>query len=230
MEHLFNIYAEAKDCFMKAGFIREAEWQLSLAADSFTESDLLREAAWVVLCSGFRENIVRNIFDYISLCFCDWESASEIVRHQDLCRETALLRLNHARKIDAILSICRTVHELGFGEVNERIQRAPYEELMSFPFIGPVTAFHLAKNLGFPVAKPDRHLSRLASWIGINDVQKMCSLISNETGDPVPYVDLILWRVASFRPEFWKDAAETKWQDPLLPGIIPSLLHTPALS
>jgi len=38
--------------------------------------------------------------------------------------------------------------------------------LQQLPFIGPVTAFHLAKNLGIEAVKPDRHLCRLSKLLG----------------------------------------------------------------
>jgi hypothetical protein len=66
-----------------------------------------------------------------------------------------------------------------------------------FPFIGPITSFHLAKNLGLPVAKSDRHLVRLANAVGFEDVQSMCRNISSFTGDPVPVVDIVLWRFSA---------------------------------
>lgn len=48
---------------------------------TFSESDLLGELAWVILCSGFRERVVRRIFGKISLCFFDWASAATIRGH-----------------------------------------------------------------------------------------------------------------------------------------------------
>lgn len=69
--------------------------------------------------------------------------------------------------------------------------------LDELPWIGPITKYHLAKNLGFQVAKPDRHLVRIAKHFGYRDVQVMCAEIGNSTGDSIPVVDLILWRYAN---------------------------------
>jgi len=50
-----------------------------------------------------------------------------------------------------------------------RVLDEPHAFLMSLPYVGAVTWRHLAKNLGLPVAKADRHLVRLAgrteTWI-----------------------------------------------------------------
>ena len=82
--------------------------------------------------------------------------------------------------------------------------------LKSLPYIGPVTCYHLAKNIGLQVAKPDRHLTRLANHTGYNDVQLFCEDISRQTGDSIPAVDIVLWRFASITEgylDFFANAA-----------------------
>jgi hypothetical protein len=74
--------------------------------------------------------------------------------------------------------------------------RDPEPFLRSLPYIGPVTWRHLAKNLGAPVAKADRHLVRLAAATGRRDVDGMCAEISDWVGEPVAVVDIVLWRWA----------------------------------
>jgi hypothetical protein len=62
----------------------------------------------------------------------------------------------------------------------------------TLPYVGPVTWRHLAKNLGAPVAKTDRHLVRLAA--GRPSVDVMCDEIGRWLGEPVAVVDIVLWR------------------------------------
>ena len=194
--HVADFYEQAKHVVVSLGFQNELEWQHSLQAHCFSESDLLRESAWVILCSGFRETIVRRMFDHISLCFCDWESARTICELRHQCRSCALSRFSNMKKIDAILRTAEYVDGIGFEQFKARILTSPIAALQVLPFIGPVTAFHLAKNLGMPLAKPDRHLRRLARDIGYADVQRLCSDISKFTGDSIQVVDLVLWRYA----------------------------------
>jgi hypothetical protein len=189
-------YRTAKERLLAAGFAAEINWQLEREFSAFTETDLLRETAWVILCSGFRESVVRDCFDLISLCFCDWESSAEICHSAAQCRATAHAAFGNSKKIDAILGTATIVHRAGFLHLKQGILDDPISSLQMFPFIGPVTSFHLAKNLGYAIAKPDRHLVRLASALGYSDVQHLCSSVSQATGDPIQVVDVVLWRYA----------------------------------
>jgi hypothetical protein len=146
------------------------------------------------LCAGFREQVVRNRFDYISLCFFDWNSAAEIVLNAQRCRQTAFSAFRNPRKLDAIIAIADLIVTHGFDSLKTRILKNPIDELRRFPFVGDVTVFHLAKNLGFAYAKPDRHLMRLVRRARMKSAEVLCRWLATATGDTVPYVDLILWR------------------------------------
>jgi len=193
-DKLFFVYDYAKNYVHASGYGYESIWQSSLNYADFTEQDLLREAAWVILNSGFKEEVVRKCFNYISLCFCDWESAETIVQNEKNCRETSLVKLNNTKKIDAIIRVASIINECGFVCLKNNIIIDPITELQKLPYIGSVTSFHLAKNLGFPIAKPDRHLVRFAKCFGYDDVQDLCCRISERTGDPIQCVDIVLWR------------------------------------
>src|SRR5207237_573452 len=70
------------------------------------------------------------------------------------------------------------------------------EFCQSLPWIGPVTKFHLARDMGVDVAKPDVHLARLA----LRDrttVSRMCARLARQTGYREATVDLILWRACA---------------------------------
>lgn len=189
-----DLYQVAKRYLMANGFEGELRWQDSLIPNQFNEADLLRESAWVVLCSGFRESIVRRDFSKISLCFFDWESANLICRYQPYCRTAALSHFGNRKKIDAIVEIAEQIADVGFSQFKEAVLANPITVLQMFPYIGPTTVLHLAKNLGFLVAKPDRHLVRIASIFGYEDVAKLCRDISSASGDSVKLVDIVLWR------------------------------------
>jgi hypothetical protein len=188
------VYRHAVDAAVAAGYESERDWQRSRDAGHFSETDFLRETAWVILCSGFRESVVRRNFDYLSLCFCDWSSADEIIGNEHACRRSALSAFGNQRKIDAIISAAAIVSVTGFPSIEARIQCDPINTLQRFEFIGAVTALHLAKNLGFLVAKPDRHLVRLSERLGFSSTEELCSALALESGDPVNVVDVTLWR------------------------------------
>src|SRR5688572_17151414 len=111
---LAKAYLLAKEFVIRSGFHREIDWQEDLSLASVTESDFLREAAWVVLCSGFRESVLRARFQDISGAFLHWETANLICQRENNCRKRALQVFNNRPKIDAILAIATRTAEGGF--------------------------------------------------------------------------------------------------------------------
>ena len=67
------------------------------------------------------------------------------------------------------------------------------------PFMGPATSYHLAKNLGFQVAKPDRHLNRISESNGFKNAHELCEAIASQTREPISVVDGVLWRLSEKR-------------------------------
>ena len=117
----FEFYQAAKRSVLAQGYSAEIAWQDSLVFASFTETDLLREASWVILCSGFREAVVRRSFNFISLCFCDWESAAAICKYAEHCEATALTRFANTRKVRAIVETARLVERTGFESFKQSV-------------------------------------------------------------------------------------------------------------
>jgi hypothetical protein len=187
-------YNNAKESVRLSGFSGEINWQSSRNPSSFCETDLLRECAWVILCTGFRESIIRRRFSFISMCFYDWESSALICADAEICVATALTCFANRPKVVAITRAAFHIREVGFESYRRRIIEDPIPSLLELPFVGAVTAFHLAKNLGFEMAKADRHLQRLSDSMGFSKPQQLCDHIAERTGDPVRVVDLVLWR------------------------------------
>ena len=201
-EQLVGSYAEVKGFVLERGFGAELDWQESVHEMKFSETDLLREGAWVILSSGMNERIIRSKFPALTQAFHHWSRAKKIVLDRESCRRKALRLFRHQRKIDAILLLAERIYLLGFNRIRSRIVAEGVAYLKSFEYIGPVTCFHLAKNLGIPVAKPDRHLSRIANLSGFNTAEDLCVEVSKLTGDSVSVVDLVLWRFATLEPDY----------------------------
>lgn len=202
VNRLINQYVDAREFVIANGFDGEIDWQFGLDFSVTGECDFLREGAWVILSSGMREAVIRQKFYDISTAFMGFSSAIEIVRNYDVCRIKALRVFNHTKKIDAILSMSWRVAMDGFQKVKHSTEHYGVDYLRSFDFIGPATGYHLAKNLGLSVSKPDRHLCRVAEVSGFDSVQHLCEEISMATGDPVPVVDLVIWRFATLRSDY----------------------------
>jgi hypothetical protein len=202
LRRIAETYYSAKSFIIDQGFGSEVDWQYSVSLQNLDESTLLRETAWVVLCSGMRESVVRRIFASISEAFLDWSSGRLIAEHADRCAEEALLAFNHPGKIAAIVRVAEIVAHDGFPRTFLQIKEGGVNYLQQFPYLGPITSLHLAKNIGLPVAKPDRHLRRIADKLGYSCVQKLCEDIARATDEPVPVVDLVLWRYSTLRQQY----------------------------
>ena len=202
LEQLTNRYLDAKDYVIQAGYSWEIDWQADRSFSSLTECDFLKETAWVILSSGFKESIVRRIFPKISEAFLHWENANEINSLLVDCRNNALKCFRNKRKIEAICHLITKVSNDGFTNIKRHIQNNGLKYIKKIPFIGPVTGLHLLKNIGISIAKPDRHLVRIADTIGFGSVQDLCKTIGDMVGDDVAEIDIVLWRYATLRPDY----------------------------
>jgi hypothetical protein len=199
---LLAAYLDAKEFVIESGYAWEIDWQHDVAEMPPSESDFLREAAWVILCSGFRESVVRGLFPRFSTAFFHWESGDKIRQHRSRCCNRAMDVFGNCRKVNAVCDIAARVAAIGFEEVMHGLRADPVPFLQTFSYIGPTTAYHLAKNLGERLAKPDRHLERVTEAVGFTSTHSLCEAIAESVGDPVPVVDVVIWRFATLRPDY----------------------------
>lgn len=195
-------YLEAKRAVVGAGYDWEIEWQRSVRLSDVSERTFLCEAAWVILCSGMRETIIRRYFGRISDAFLRWRSALAIVQERARCRRRALEVFRNSGKIDAILTVAQRVADDSFARVKAALDEVGTEYLRTFPFLGPATSLHLAKSLGLPVAKPDRHLMRIAHLFNYPSAPALCGDIAALVDESVGVVDVVLWRYATLHPDY----------------------------
>ena len=187
------LFLRAWDYVHANGHTEEVEWQRRSNFASFSEQELLREHAWVTLCSGFRESVVQKAFDHVSLCFCDWESCVAIIKAGPLCIDAALAVFGNAAKLRGIYRAAERVDAIGFDSFKSNVIRNP-AALKELPYMGDITFLHLAKNLGLDVSKPDRHLVRASSALGFRSTEHFCSELAKFSGESEKVVDLVVWR------------------------------------
>lgn len=199
---LVDLYLMAKELIIKEGFAEEIDWQTDIHFSHINESYFLKEAAWVVLSSGMKELVIRKRFPAISAAFYHWRSSIRIIKNKEKCRKHALLLFRHEQKINAIITIAYKISKNGFDSFKNCIQNEGIRFIQTMPFMGPATSYHLAKNIGLDVAKPDRHLLRIASVTGYNNPQNLCEDISSSVGDRIAVVDLVMWRFATLNPNY----------------------------
>lgn len=139
---------------------------------------------FVVCNSGMKAQIARSIYDRIIGCLNQQGDISTV--------------FGHKLKVKAIKEVLSKRHELfaQFCETQFDGTDAILDFCKSLPHIGDITKYHLAKDLGCDVAKPDRHLVRIAAKYGMS-TEELCKKLSNETGDRIAAVDFVLWRAAN---------------------------------
>lgn len=202
LPNLKTKYLFCKEEVIRQGYDDEIIWQASLCFDDLNESTFLRELAWVILSCGFRERVIRRLFTNISECFYNWSSSDIIVINKESCYANSLRYFNNKSKISAIIQSACILNKMNFNKFKIGLSENPIKLLQQFPYVGPITTYHLAKNIGIPVAKPDRHLVRIAKAEGYGDVQELCKEISLLCGDSISIVDLVLWRYATIRSDY----------------------------
>jgi hypothetical protein len=207
---LAHSYLDAKQLVISAGYAHEIDWQEDVRFDGLTEERFLREYAWVVFSSGFRESVLRNKFDRLAIAFLGLTNASEVALNRRSCRRAALRVFGHQGKVRAVLDACKLIHLDGFASFRSQLKAGGVEFIDRLPFMGPATSYHLAKNIGLDVVKPDRHLVRIAHGSGFESPHDFCESINAVVGDALAVVDIVIWRYATLYPH------------ELLPGFVPS--------
>ncbi len=97
------------------------------------------------------------------------------------------------------------IKEIGVKKFKKELGKSNIDFLECLNYIGPVTKYHLAKNLGVNTGKPDRHLERISNILGYEYPNKLCKEISKATGEKMSVVDLVLWRYAAINPNYEKE-------------------------
>lgn len=138
-----------------------------------------REAIFVICNSGMKNTVARRIYSKV----CD------VIGRND----SALTVFRHPGKAAAIDRIW-CFREKYFEEYLAAPDKVAFCETL--PWIGGITKYHLAKNFGVQVAKPDVHLQRLADSEGCTP-QALCERLAQESGFKVATVDVLLWRACA---------------------------------
>ena len=198
---LAHSYLDAKHLVISAGYAQEIDWQEDITFADLTEERFLREFAWVAFSSGFRESVLRNKFDGLVNAFLGLTRASEIIINKCACRDSALRIFGHRGKVSAVLDTCKVIDSVGFTAFRSQLELGGVEFISRLPFMGPATSYHLAKNVGLNVVKPDRHLVRIANGSGFESPQELCQSINAVVGDAISVVDIVIWRYATLYPQ-----------------------------
>lgn len=156
----------------------DIEWSENAGPPKDAE-DFASEAIFVICNSGMKNTIARRIFDRIMPIIQSGGSAHEGFGHK-----------GKATAIDLIWST-RADLLAGYLAADDKV-----EFCGALPWIGGITKFHLAKNFGADVAKPDVHLQRLADHFNTTP-QALCERLSVVVGLKARTIDVLLWRACA---------------------------------
>ena len=166
------------DAVMSAGYEKEIDWSENLVPCE-NSVQFLQEYIWVVLNSGMKNQVARMIYERIKTAIRNGQPISSVFRHKG--------------KAGAILNMTLAYDEI-FKCYQEAESKLKFLECLSY--IGKITKYHLAKNLGMDICKPDRHLMRIATKYKTTP-QELCVKLSKETGFRIATIDVVLWRAAN---------------------------------
>jgi hypothetical protein len=171
-------FMELKQKVIDAGYGEEIVWQESLRPCE-NKDEFFAQYMWVVLSSGMKNQIARLIEERIIGAWHEGKPTSSVFRHQGKVKAIDFVRAN---MFGYFVEWTRADNQL--------------EYLVKMPYIGNITKYHLAKNLGVDIAKPDRHLERIARSYETTP-ERLCRCLAHETGYRIATVDLIIWRSAN---------------------------------
>jgi len=192
MEDPVALFKIAEKFLRENGFGQEIDrFDNPRALDEMNDRELLQTYAWVVFSSGMSNAVIEAKWREITKAFRDF-NPTKIMEDPDAVRRNALNVFRHYGKVDAVIKTARLLLKEGVA-LRSRIKEDPLNALDPLPFMGPVTKYHLARNLGFDYIKPDRLLVRLASKFEMTPFE-LCELIHQKTGRRLATIDAILWR------------------------------------
>lgn len=171
-------YLRLKQSVIDAGYEDDIEWAETVVPPVFAIY-FWYAFAWVVVNSGMKNTVAAKIWERIQGAIERGESVASVFRHP-----------GKGRAIQDVFD----ARQEWFACYREADDKLAFLE--SMPWIGPITKYHLAKNLGLDHCKPDRHLVRIAEGYGL-EVVEMCQALADATGDRIGTVDVVIWRAAA---------------------------------
>jgi 3-methyladenine DNA glycosylase Tag len=193
------------------------------SAEKLTINRLFSELCWIVYSSGFKYEILMRHWPGISRAFCNFDvrkvaegSCNQPNYANQICRQANFNNLAKASwclfNAHRILELEHEMAESGglqgyFATLN--CQRARdiigvVPDIMAtlrFKGIGQVTIFHLLKNVGIDIFKPDIHVCRILASLGIthsesDPIEIVCNameLLSHSTGMSLCELDTLIF-------------------------------------
>lgn len=185
--------------FAKKYYEKEINKASKVNFDEVSPEWFFQEYIWVVHATGFSAKAVSKFIDrlisgygqYNTLCDETFESC--LKRVSKVC--------NNPQKAKAVWMTSRILSE-GINnagwETFKNNELRDVNRLVKLPYIGNVTKYHLARNIGMlNCVKPDLHLTRMKSYWNYESEEEMIRDMSSKYDLPLGISDMIAWYYAS---------------------------------
>ncbi|MER9171206.1 hypothetical protein NKI12_28535 [Mesorhizobium australicum] len=156
------------------------------------ETDFALRVSYVILNSGMRWTVAKEIWNRMRPSLMETGDVGNTFGHPGKAKSINLAMSKRTEFFECFRS--------AWEEGPEKV----IDFCGTIPHIGEITKYHLAKNLGVDVAKPDVWLERVASQSG-ETVQELCGRLSKQSGDSVSTVDYVIWKTCQQR--WWRAGA-----------------------
>jgi hypothetical protein len=145
--------------------------------EKFTPDEFARQAIYVVMASGFSQKTAKKIHTKIMSALSRGDKDLMAIFNNKN-------KTSAAQKIwDNKINYCNEYYTL--KTLDDKLKF-----LANLPFIGKITANHLARNLGENVFKRDVWIERLLKKYGEDLFEKL----ERNTKLPRGYIDVVLWK------------------------------------
>lgn len=186
-------FTKAKE-FAYANYSDEIKRIWSTKLEDISPHIFFREYIWTVHTTGFSAKAVSRFFPRLMDAYGPYQDLSL----EDLGK--ILKVCNNKQKASAVIKTAQfltsEIYKYGWREFRASTLSSP-ELLQKLPYIGKITCFHLARNIGIlDSVKPDLHLVRMAKHWGFGTCIDMCKSMQKDDM-PLGIIDLILWYQAS---------------------------------
>jgi hypothetical protein len=202
-DNYLDYFSKAKE-FVLDNYSDEYNRIANTKFDDITPEFFFREYIWCVYTSGFNSKIVSRLFPALQKALGPlvdvFKTFKTDINTLDVATN-ALNIINNKRKVKSIIKMAfeggKEINNIGWSIYKEKRLNSP-DKLKELPFIGKITAFHLARNAGqLNYVKPDIHLTRLAKNWNFDNPDILCREIQKHYDIPVGLIDLILFYAAS---------------------------------
>jgi len=188
----------------------------TVAAQIFTDADFFRELVHVAFYSGFKAETVTRKLPVIDGFLSDYKKVAAYGENnvQEIMANTGMIR--HERKIRGCIDNAKAFRAIieEHGSFQQYLDSyrplASSDNLMKlrrdleahFAYLSKVTSLHFLMEIGMPVLKPDRVISRIFYRLGLidNESESEDQLLKaiavgrnfvQATGHPIRYIDIV---------------------------------------